>query len=129
MKTRVNELLGITYPIIQGGMAWVAEHHLAGAVSAAGGLGLIGAASAPAEWVRSEIRKVREMTDRPFGVNADEPLCCGSGTGSRRRKGSCRDDRSGKSRAFYADVEGSRCKSDSRYRIGISGEAYGTAGS
>ena len=60
MKTRVNELLGITYPII---------HHLAGAVSAAGGLGLIGAASAPAEWVRSEIRKVREMTDRPFGVN------------------------------------------------------------
>lgn len=69
MKTRVNELLGITYPIIQGGMAWVAEHHLAGAVSAAGGLGLIGAASAPAEWVRSEIHKVREMTDRPFGVN------------------------------------------------------------
>ena len=69
MKTRVNELLGITYPIIQGGMAWVAEHHLAGAVSAAGGLGLIGATSAPAEWVRSEIRKVREMTDRPFGVN------------------------------------------------------------
>ena len=69
MKTRVNELLGITYPIIQGGMAWVAEHHLAGAVYAAGGLGLIGAASAPAEWVRSEIRKVREMTDRPFGVN------------------------------------------------------------
>ena len=69
MKTRVNELLGITYAIIQGGMAWVAEHHLAGAVSAAGGLGLIGAASAPAEWVRSEIRKVREMTDRPFGVN------------------------------------------------------------
>ena len=47
----------------------MAEHHLAGAVSAAGGLGLIGAASAPAEWVRSEIHKVREMTDRPFGVN------------------------------------------------------------
>ncbi len=69
MKTRVSERLGIAYPIIQGGMAWVAEHHLAGAVSAAGGLGLIGAASAPAEWVRQEIRKVREMTDRPFGVN------------------------------------------------------------
>ena len=47
----------------------MAEHHLAGAVSAAGGLGLIGAASAPAEWVRQEIRKVREMTARPFGVN------------------------------------------------------------
>ncbi len=69
MKTRVSERLGIAYPIIQGGMAWVAEHHLAGAVSAAGGLGLIGAASAPAEWVRQEIRKVREMTARPFGVN------------------------------------------------------------
>ena len=69
MKTRVSERLGIAYPIIQGGMAWVAEHHLAGAVSAAGGLGLIGAAGAPAEWVRQEIRKVREMTDRPFGVN------------------------------------------------------------
>lgn len=69
MKTRVTELLGITYPIIQGGMAWVAEHHLAAAVSAAGGLGIIAAASAPAEVVRSEIRKARELTDRPIGVN------------------------------------------------------------
>ena len=69
MKTRVNELLGITYPIIQGGMAWVAEHHLAAAVSEAGGLGLIGAANAPAEWVREEIRKAKELTDKPFGVN------------------------------------------------------------
>ena len=50
MKTEVTELLGIEYPIIQGGMAWVAEYHLAAAVSAAGGLGLIGAASAPADW-------------------------------------------------------------------------------
>lgn len=69
MKTRVTELLGITYPIIQGGMAWVAEHQLAAAVSAAGGLGLIGAASAPADVVREEIRKAKELTDRPFGVN------------------------------------------------------------
>ncbi|MDE7330908.1 MAG: enoyl-[acyl-carrier-protein] reductase FabK [Lachnospiraceae bacterium] len=69
MKTRVTELLGITYPIIQGGMAWVAEHHLAAAVSAAGGLGIIAAASAPAEVVRSEIRKTRALTDRPIGVN------------------------------------------------------------
>lgn len=52
MKTRVSELLGITYPVIQGGMAWVAEYHLAVAVSNAGGLGLIGAASAPPEVVR-----------------------------------------------------------------------------
>ena len=69
MKTRVTELLGIEYPIIQGGMAWVAEHHLAAAVSEAGGLGIIGAASAPAEIVREEIRKVKELTDKPFGVN------------------------------------------------------------
>ena len=69
MKTRITDLLGIEYPIIQGGMAWVAEHNLAAAVSNAGGLGLIGAASAPAEIVREEIRKCKELTDKPFGVN------------------------------------------------------------
>ncbi|MCI8534547.1 MAG: enoyl-[acyl-carrier-protein] reductase FabK [Hungatella sp.] len=69
MKTRITELLGIECPIIQGGMAWVAEHHLAGAVSQAGGLGLIGGANAPGEVVREEIRKARELTDKPFGVN------------------------------------------------------------
>lgn len=69
MKTRITELLGIEEPIIQGGMAWVAEHRLAAAVSEAGGLGLIGAASAPPEVVREEIRKVKELTKKPFGVN------------------------------------------------------------
>lgn len=69
MKTEVTRRFGIEYPIIQGGMAWVAEYHLAAGVSEAGGLGLIGAASAPAEWVREQIRKVRERTDKPFGVN------------------------------------------------------------
>ena len=69
MKTRVMEMLGIEYPIIQGGMAWVAEHHLAAAVSEAGGLGLIGGANAPGEVVRDEIRKARELTKKPFGVN------------------------------------------------------------
>lgn len=69
MKTRVTELLGIEYPIIQGGMAWVAEHHLAAAVSEAGGFGLLGAASAPADVIRQEIRRVKELTDKPFGVN------------------------------------------------------------
>lgn len=69
MKTRITELLRIEYPIIQGGMAWVAEHRLAAAVSNAGGLGIIGAASAPPEVVREEIRKCKELTDRPFGVN------------------------------------------------------------
>lgn len=69
MKTKITELLGIEYPIIQGGMAWVAEHNLAAAVSNAGGLGIIGAASAPPEVVRDEIRKCKELTDKPFGVN------------------------------------------------------------
>lgn len=69
MKTKITELLNIQYPIIQGGMAWVAEHNLAAAVSNAGGLGIIGAASAPPEVVREEIRKCKELTDKPFGVN------------------------------------------------------------
>ncbi|MDE6748027.1 MAG: enoyl-[acyl-carrier-protein] reductase FabK [Lachnospiraceae bacterium] len=69
MKTRITEILGIEYPIIQGGMAWVAEHRLAAAVSEAGGLGIIGAGGAPAAYVREEIRKAKELTDKPFGVN------------------------------------------------------------
>ncbi len=69
METRVTKMLGIEHPIIQGGMAWVAEHNLAAAVSAAGGLGLIGGANAPGQVVREEIRKAKELTDKPFGVN------------------------------------------------------------
>ena len=69
MKTRVTELLGVEKPIIQGGMAWVAESHLAAAVSEAGGFGLIGAANAPADVVRNYIREAKQMTDKPFGVN------------------------------------------------------------
>lgn len=69
MKTRITELLGIDYPIIQGGMAWVAEYHLAAAVSNAGGLGLIGAASAPPEVVREQIIQAKQLTNKPFGVN------------------------------------------------------------
>ena len=69
MQTEVTRLLGIEYPIIQGGMAWVAEYHLAAGVSEAGGLGRIGAASAPADWGRDQVRKAKELTDKPFGVN------------------------------------------------------------
>ena len=69
MKTELTKILGIEYPIIQGGMAWVAEYHLAAAVSEAGGLGLIGAASAPADWVREQVREAKKLTDKPFGVN------------------------------------------------------------
>ena len=66
---KLNEILGTEFPIIQGGMAWVAEYNLVAAVSEAGGLGLIGAGGAPAEFVREQIRKVKERTEKPFGVN------------------------------------------------------------
>ena len=69
MNTRITELLEIKYPVIQGGMAWVAEHNLAAAVSEAGGLGLIGAGGAPAQHIREEIRQVKAVTNQPFGVN------------------------------------------------------------
>ncbi len=77
MQTEVTRLLGIEYPIIQGGMAWVAEYHLAAGVSEAGRLGLIGAASAPADWVRDQVRKAKR-TDRQTircQHHADESLC------------------------------------------------------
>lgn len=69
MKTEITELLNIEYPIIQGGMAWVADYHLAAAVSNAGGLGLLGSGGAPASWVKDQIREVKKLTDKPFGVN------------------------------------------------------------
>lgn len=69
IKSRICEMLGIQYPVFQGGMAWVADASLAAAVSNAGGLGLISSINAGTEAVRNEVRKCREMTDRPFGVN------------------------------------------------------------
>lgn len=68
-ENRICNLLGIEYPIFQGGMAWVADASLAAAVSQAGGLGLISSVNAGTEVVRNEIRKCRELTDKPFGVN------------------------------------------------------------
>ena len=69
MNTRLTELLGIKYPIIQGGMAWVAESTLAAAVSNAGGLGLIAGGAAPIDYLREQIRRCKSLTDKPFGVN------------------------------------------------------------
>ena len=69
MTTRITELLGIKYPVIQGGMAWIAESTLASAVSNAGGLGLIAGGSAPIDYLRDQIKKTKELTDKPFGVN------------------------------------------------------------
>jgi len=68
-KSRICSILGIEYPILQGGMAWVATAELAAAVSEAGGLGIIGAGNAPAEFLRNEIRKVKSITKKPYGVN------------------------------------------------------------
>ncbi|MBR5860793.1 MAG: nitronate monooxygenase, partial [Bacteroidaceae bacterium] len=69
MNSRICEMLGIKYPIVQGGMAWVADASLAAAVSNAGGLGLISSINAGTEAVRNEIRKCKTLTDKPFGVN------------------------------------------------------------
>jgi len=69
LHTVLNDLLGIRYPVIQGGMAWIADGKLAAAVSEGGGLGIVAAGNAPADYVRSQIRIARELTDRPFGLN------------------------------------------------------------
>ena len=69
IKTPICELVGIEYPVFQGGMAWIADAKLAAAVSNAGGLGIISAMNADGDWLREEIRKAKSMTDKPFGVN------------------------------------------------------------
>ena len=70
MKTRITELFGIQYPIVQGGMMWVGTADLAAAVSNAGGLGIVTALSMPTpEALTAEIARCRELTDQPFGVN------------------------------------------------------------
>ena len=69
MQTRLTQLLGIKYPVIQGGMAWTSDAVLAAAVSNAGGAGIIGSGGRTVEWTREEVRKAKELTDKPFGVN------------------------------------------------------------
>ena len=69
METAITELLHIEYPIFQGGMAWVAEHTLAAAVSNAGGLGIIASGGASCEYIWEEVHKAKQLTDKPFGVN------------------------------------------------------------
>ena len=106
MKTEITELLGIEYPVIQGGMAWVADYHLAAAVSNAGGLGLIAAGGAPAEWVREKIRETKKLTDKPFGVNImlSRQDCKGNpGRGHQSSDNRCR-----KSGKIHGRLEGSR---------------------
>ena len=69
LKTPLCDLLGIEKPVFQGGMAWIADASLASAVSEAGGLGIIAAMNADADWLRDQIHELRTKTDKPFGVN------------------------------------------------------------
>ena len=69
IKSAICQLLGIRYPVFQGGMAWIADGKLAAAVSNGGGLGIIAAGNAPADYVRQQIRIARDLTDKPIGVN------------------------------------------------------------
>ncbi|MBQ8429425.1 MAG: enoyl-[Clostridia bacterium] len=69
IKSKICDLLGIRYPVFQGGMAWVADAELAAAVSNAGGLGIIAGMNSSGEQLRAEIQKLRTLTDKPFGVN------------------------------------------------------------
>ncbi len=69
LRTPLCDLLGIDAPVFQGGMAWIADASLASAVSEAGGLGIIAAMNANADWLRDQIHQLREKTDKPFGVN------------------------------------------------------------
>ncbi|MGL5513200.1 MAG: nitronate monooxygenase [Sporomusa sp.] len=69
MKTKLTNVLDIRYPIIQGGMAWISDANLAAAVSNAGGAGIISAGGRDADYVRTQIRLARQLTDKPFGVN------------------------------------------------------------
>ena len=69
MAKSICEVLGIKYPVIQGGMAWISDAVMAAAVSNAGGAGIISCGGRTTEYVRDEIRKCRELTDKPFGVN------------------------------------------------------------
>ncbi len=69
IQSKICEILGITYPVFQGGMAWIADGRLAAAVSEGGGLGIVAAGNAPGTYVREQIRVARSMTDKPVGVN------------------------------------------------------------
>ena len=70
MKTRITELLGIKYPILLSGMSWISVPEMVAAVSNAGGLGILATGPLDAEQTRKSVRKIRELTDKPFGANA-----------------------------------------------------------
>ena len=69
INTRICDIIGIKYPILQGGMAWISDASLASAVSQAGGLGIISAINKDTDWLKGQIKKAKQLTDKPFGVN------------------------------------------------------------
>lgn len=107
ISTPINELLGIEYPIFQGGMAWVADASLAAGVSNAGGLGIIAGMNSNGEQLREEIKKARELDGQAVWskCNADEPLCGGGRKSRYRRKNSGCDNRCGKPCKIYEGLE------------------------
>lgn len=95
--SEICTMLGIRFPLFQGGMAWISGVSLAAAVSEAGGLGILTSVGETAESLRDSIRRVREKTRNPFGVNImlQSPPCTGAGGSPDRRKGAGCDDRRG----------------------------------
>ena len=114
IKTPICDMLGIQYPIFQGGMAWIADGRLAAAVSEGGGLGIISAMNAGPDYLKKEIDICRNLTNRPFGVNVMpmSPSCGGSGKAAGGRKGTGDYDRRRESWQIYEAVAGIRYPRD-----------------
>ena len=128
VDNKLCQLLNIKYPIIQGGMAWVATAELAAAVSNAGGLGVIGAGHMPPEALRSEIHKTKALTDKPYGVNiiAYVSICARGHAGCCRGKSSCNNYGCGKSGRIYSCAAGSRNEDYSSCCFSCIGKTFGT---
>jgi enoyl-[acyl-carrier protein] reductase II len=124
INSKLCELIGIKYPLFQGGMAWIADGRLAAAVSNGGGLGLIAAGNAPASYVREQIKIAASLTDKPFGVNIMlmSPLRT-SGTGGKRGKGGGCYHRCGKPLKVYGAVEVCRNQGNSGCSLSCDGKA------
>ena len=112
ISTVIDKSLGLEFPIFQGGMAWIAEHTLASAVSNAGGLGIIAGGSAPIDYLRDQIRQTKAAVNgKPFGVNI--MLMSRRPRSARYRRGrTCRNNRCRQPRQVYGCMERSRHKGD-----------------
>ena len=125
INTPITEMLGIEYPVFQGGMAWVADGKLAAAVSNGGGLGIIAAGNAPVDVVREEIHIAKSLTDKPFGVNimlmSHLPM---KWQRSSAKKSGCGHDWRRKSFQIYRSLEAGRHQSHSCRRFCGAGQTH-----